>query len=78
MELNAEDEKKRLENKNEDSSEGKDNSNDTKKEEKPAKNNKDLIEEILSDWNINKGDNKSESDNADEDAGTPPDFNHPE
>ncbi len=72
MELNAEDEKKRLEQK---AKEEKEKSEDSQESSKP-RNNQDLVESILADLPVH--DVKASSKEDPDDAGTPPEFTHDE
>ena len=72
MELNAEDEKKRLEQK---AKEEKEKSEESQESSKP-RNNQDLVESILADLPVH--DVKASSKEDPDDAGTPPKFTHDE
>ena len=72
MELNAEDEKKRLEQK---AKEEKEKSEESQESSKP-RNNQDLVESILADLPVH--DVKASSKEDEDDAGTPPEFTHDE
>ncbi|MBD5268171.1 MAG: ATP-dependent zinc metalloprotease FtsH [Bacteroides sp.] len=72
MELNAEDEKKRLEQK---AKEEKEKSEESQESSKP-RNNQDLVESILADLPVH--DVKASSKEDQDDAGTPPEFTHDE
>ena len=72
MELNAEDEKKRLEQK---AKEEKEKSEESQESSKP-RNNQDLVESILADLPVH--DVKASSKEDPDDAGTPPEFTHDE
>lgn len=72
MELNAEDEKKRLEQK---TKEEKEKSEESQESSKP-RNNQDLVESILADLPVH--DVKASSKEDEDDAGTPPEFTHDE
>ena len=72
MELNAEDEKKRLEQK---TKEEKEKSEESQESSKP-RNNQDLVESILADLPVH--DVKASSKEDPDDAGTPPEFTHDE
>ena len=74
MELNAEDEKKRLEAKGSETEQNTSSNADGANKSGKKMSNSELIEDILSDLPVTGNQKSTDA----EDAGTPPEFNHPE